>query len=288
MSENVARRPLLDKVIDTIGELPASPAIVSSVMGLTANLDANVDQISKALASDQALTAKVLRLSNSSFYGRSKEVNSLTEAIMILGFFTVRSIVIATSTHRLYNCNDSNAPQSKLWRHTLATAVAARQIATHLRRPEKDEVFIAALLHDIGKLVMMQRVAEPFANVIERVEESHSSFLSVENEILGFNHCDVGIVLLQKWQFPDSLTQAIYRHHNLPGPDEDNAFMAYLINLGNCLAKNLEVGFSDNRIEQLSETTPARHLGLDQDTIDEIATKVAEHYQTEIRIFEES
>lgn len=88
---------ILDRIISTLGDLPASPAIVSTVMGLTSNPDSKVTEISKVLSADQSLTAKVLKLSNSSFYGRPKGVKTLQEAILLLGFFTVRSIVVATS-----------------------------------------------------------------------------------------------------------------------------------------------------------------------------------------------
>lgn len=112
----------LEKIIGTIGDLPASPAVVSVVMGLTSNLDSNVDEISKVLCSDQSLTAKVLMLSNSSFYGRSKEVVSLDEAIPILGFFSVRSMVIATSAQTMYSSGEKDNPREWLWRHSLSTA----------------------------------------------------------------------------------------------------------------------------------------------------------------------
>ncbi len=288
MQNSVGVNPTVDKIISTIGELPASPAIVSAVMGMTSDLDANVTDISRVLAADQSLTAKVLKLSNSSFYGRSKEVKSLHEAILILGFFTVRSMVIATSTHRMFNGGESQAAQGKLWRHTLSAAIAARQVAAWLRYPEKDEVFIAALLHDIGKLVLLQKLPSPYGAVIQRVEKDHGDFYVVERERLGFTHCDVAQVLLKKWSFPESLIKAIYNHHDLPDPEHVGPPpMAYIINLGNYLSKTLGVGFGDRRIESLSSLPAARALGFDEDSLDELQQTFAEHYQTEVKIFEE-
>lgn len=288
MPNTVGVNPTVDKIISTIGELPASPAIVSAVMGMTSDLDANVTDISRVLAADQSLTAKVLKLSNSSFYGRSKEVKSLHEAILILGFFTVRSMVIATSTHRMFNGGESQEAQGKLWRHTLSAAIAARQVAAQLRYPGKDEVFIAGLLHDIGKLVLLQKLPAPYEKAIRQVEDERGDFITVEQERLGFTHCDVARVLLKKWSFPESLTEAIYHHHDLPEIlDDEHPPMAYIINLGNHLAKTLDVGFGDRVVEDLSSLPSSRALGLDQQALEEMQETFAEHYQTEVKIFEE-
>ena len=126
MATSQTKDPILDRIISTLGDLPASPAIVSTVMGLTSNPDSKIVDISKVLSADQSLTAKVLKLSNSSFYGRPKEVKTLEEAILLLGFFTVRSIVIATSAHTMYTKEIAGNSPEKLWQHSLATAVAAR------------------------------------------------------------------------------------------------------------------------------------------------------------------
>ena len=277
------------RIASMIGELPASPAIISAVMGLTSDLDSNVADISRVLASDQSLTAKVLKLSNSSFYGRSKEVKSLQEAILILGFFTVRSIVIATSTHRLYSTSRAEAPQSKLWRHTLSTAIASRQIAEHLGHVAKEEIFIGALLHDIGKLVMIQHLYDEYADVIASVEGRHRAFVEAETEQLGFTHCDVAGILLEKWSFPSSLTDAIRTHHNLPPCDPDRPVpLSYLISLGNQMAKNLGVGFDDRRSGDLMAEPAAVALGLDRLTLELLQEQVQQHYQSEVRIFEEA
>ena len=164
-------RTTLDDIISTVGELPASPAIVSSLMSLTSDLDSTVDDISKVLAADQSLTARVLKLSNSPYYGRTKGVTSLDDAIFLLGFFTVRSMVIATSAHQIYKGGGESDSTSKLWRHSLSTAVACRQIAKRIKHPDKDEIFIAGLLHDIGKLVMLDKLKDRYRDIVAEVEE---------------------------------------------------------------------------------------------------------------------
>ena len=142
----------LDKIVALIGDLPATPGIVSQLMSLTSDININIDKITRAVMSDQSFTARVLRLSNSSFYGRSKEVRTLKEAIVILGFKTLRSLVVAMSTHSLYRGESKSTVSQSLWEHALATAICAREISRAARFGQSEEAFIAGLLHDIGKV----------------------------------------------------------------------------------------------------------------------------------------
>jgi len=256
-------------------------------MGLTSDLNASVTDISQVLSSDQSLTAKVLKLSNSSFYGRSKDVKTLQEAILILGFFTVRSLVIATSAHSMYMEEDTDGSKGKLWRHSLSAAVAAREIASRTKHPDKEEVFIATLLHDIGKLVLLQKMPVKYAEIVARVEKDRRSFVDEETETLGFTHCDVAALLLDKWSFPTSMITAIQFHHTLPEIEQGQPVpIACIVNLGNHIAKTINVGFDDHQVEELADLPSAQALSLDEDDIAEIAEDFEQHYKSELSIFE--
>ncbi|HOP06202.1 MAG TPA: HDOD domain-containing protein [candidate division Zixibacteria bacterium] len=279
----------IENVISAVGELPASPAIVSSVMGLTSDLDSNVTDISRVLSSDQSLTAKVLKLSNSSFYGRSKGVRTLQEAVLILGFFTVRSLVVATSTHSMYMKDDEYGLKKKLWQHSLSSAVTARQLAERIGYDDGDELFIAALLHDIGKLVMMQKMSKQYEEIVVRVQDEQREFYDVEHEVFGFSHDQVAKVLLESWSFPESIIESVCWHHQLPPIEEGIPVPgAYLINLSNSVAKSFGVGFNNPVPENIADLESARVFGLNEDDINEIAARAFEQYQSEVGIFEEA
>jgi len=277
------------KLVATIGDLPASPATVSAVMGLTSNLESRVEDVCQVLSSDQSLTARVLKLSNSSFYGRSKEVKSLQEAILILGFFTVRSMVIASSAHAMLAAGNEDPNRGKLWAHSFSTSIAARQLAAELKLNNKDEIYIAALLHDIGKLVLMQKFPIKYANLIQRVEEERLSFCQLEQELFGFTHAEVAELLLESWSFPDSLRRAIRDHHDIEGlTGLKTPSMSVVINAANCLAKRLEVGFEDYQPESMDEVESLASLGFEPDDFDRLTQTINEHYLAESRIFEEA
>jgi len=140
----------LNRIVSMVGDLPAAPAVVSAAMGMTANLQSNVADISRTLSLDQSLTAKVLKLSNSPHYGRRKEVETLNEAIIVLGLGAVRSLIVAASSHSMFVSDNSDDAGCKLWRHSLSTAIAGRLIAGQIGDRDSEEVFIAALMHDVA------------------------------------------------------------------------------------------------------------------------------------------
>jgi putative nucleotidyltransferase with HDIG domain len=279
----------LDKIITTVGDLPAVPAVMNSAMGLTSDLQAKIPEISKVLSCDQSITAKILKISNTPFYGRIKEVKTIPEAVMTLGFKTLRSIIIATSTRFLIGKGDNSEMASKLWRHSLSTAIAARQIAEYLRHNEKEEIYIAALLHDIGKLVLLLKLPDWYQNIIDEVEKDSSAFIDVESRVLNFDHTDVAALLLREWAFPQSLIESIVEHHRLPTLIRGDIIpISYFINLANHMSKNIDVGFADQRITDLTSLQSAKAMALNEKTLDLISKEFQTYYQSEVRIFEEN
>jgi len=280
-------RYTLDKIVSTIGELPAVPAVMNAAMALTSNLESNTADIVRVLSSDQSLTAKVLRIANSPFYGRMKDVQTVHEAVITLGFEGLRSIVIAGSAHKLYCTEGESKTQDKLWKHSLSTAIAGRQISDHLGHPESEEIFIAALLHDIGKLVMLKKFPEWYQQVVDEVEEKKCSFRQVEHRVFHFDHTDVASLLLAEWGFPVPLVRAVSRHHRPPSFRRGSYIpIAQVVNLANYMAKLLEVGFKDKKIEPLECVPSAIDMGLDQDELDEILEKLRAGFEAESRVFE--
>ena len=279
----------LDKIVATVGSLPAAPSVVATAMSLTSRQDSSISEISRVLSSDQSLAAKVLKLSNSSYYGRVKEVTTLNEAILVLGILAVRSLIVATSAYSMFDVGDENGPEMKLWRHSLSTAVAARQFATHIGHPQKEEIFVAALMHDIGKLVLMIKLPDLYSKVIGEVEENASSFYRIESEVLQFTHCDVASMLLGQWSFPRNLIRPIYRHHT-PLSYEKGAPIppSRIIHAANYMAKLIAVGFNDEKINNLSELDSIQMLGLDEEAIDRIFDASREHYELEMRIINDT
>jgi HD-like signal output (HDOD) protein len=287
---------LMERVIASIGELPTSPAVVSSVMGLTSNLNTGVDKLSGALSSDPALTAKVLRLSNSPFYGRARTVQSLNEAIMILGFSTIRSLVVATSTYSMFKLGHDKSLEKALWHHSLATAMGARIVAKRLgKRPLIEEFFLGGLLHDIGILVMLQKMPQEFGKILSEEQATGRNRNEIEQETLGFTHADLGSIVLERWNFPSILSAAV-RYHSEPdlassAPDSadggrSETLIAHAVAFADATAHSLGYGFENEGEIDLLHLTSTAFLGLTANDIVEISQELGERVAEEQQLFE--
>lgn len=291
---NPSQPQLLERIATTIGELPTSPTVVSAVMGLTADLNTEIKKLSRALSADPALTAKVLRISNSPFYGRARSVSSLDEAVMILGFFTIRSLVVATSAYSMFKRGGGDGLEHGLWEHSLATAMGARITARRLGLTQVDEVFLAGLLHDIGILILAQKMPRDYRDVLAKAGPGGSGLLDLENGRFGFTHAELGAIMLERWNFPPVLVEMVRYHHDPEAVAGTTAAVD-----GELLLKNtLIVRFADELAQALghditeSSTTdpvtlaPVAALELSADSVADISVELTERFAEEQSLFE--
>lgn len=293
MEKTIDSNILINKMISTLGELPSSPKIVATIMQLTSDPNTEITTLEKHLSADPSLAAKLLKLSNSSFYGQRKSVSTLKQAILIIGFHTLRSLVVAASIHGLYGKKGKDSMGNKLWEHSLSTAIACRLLALKIRHLRYEEIFMAGLLHDIGKLVMSQKLGENYENICRKVETEHLRFYDVERQEFGFCHCDVGMMLLSKWNLPQGLINAVYKHHDLKPEDEqriaemDTALIPieFILAVGNQLAKQLDYGFDDFRMETLDDLAFSKLSGMDDEIYDDLKSQLEEEFIQELDMF---
>lgn len=250
-------------------------------MGLTADVNANLNTICKTIMADQSLAARVLKLSNSSFYGRAKEIYTLREAIILLGFKTLRSLVVASSTHSLYQGVGDGRFRDYLWEHTLAAAIASRLIAQAVNHPGYEEAFIAGLMHDIGKLVLMQKMPDQYQAVLVAADETGRAHADLEREKLGFDHSEVGRLLLQKWAFPRLLVQAVAEHHHPLGNNEQPLPLAFVVNAADALVHVKETSPAAAAIGPLEPSRFAAVPGLDPVRLEEVAAALTAQFAAE-------
>lgn len=202
-----------DDVLKRIHNLPSLPAVVMELLASMAHEDVNIDALALKIEHDQALTAKTLRLANSSFYGMAKQVTTIHEAIAILGFRTIRSLATTAALIGTF----AGHPQSSFniapfWRHAIAAGVCARELATHLGiHPE--QAYIAGLLHDLGRLVLVTQFLPQYQVTMAYRSQHDARLLDVEYELLGIDHAAVGLALTRHWKFPVTVQQAISNHH---------------------------------------------------------------------------
>jgi len=198
-------------------ELPALPTVAVRVMRITADPKATLPELRRVIEADEALASKILRFSNSALYGRVGTVSTLHGAITALGFLTVRWLAITASAHTLFRksaVHDSD--HGVLWQHSLKCAIGSRLLAKRidLGPNQLEEAFLAGLLHDIGKLVVLEKIPGYISRFYEWCEALSLEFFEVEQDVLGTNHAEISRHIFKHWNIPSSLSDAVANHHS--------------------------------------------------------------------------
>jgi putative nucleotidyltransferase with HDIG domain len=202
----------LDAILDRVGQLPTLPPVAMKILALIEDSHSAVQGLSEIISKDPALTARVLRLVNSSYYGLPYRVSTVSHSVALLGFDTVRSLALGLSIFGLFEGKGRGRvlDRNALWTHSLTTAVAAKRLAQRVKYSLPEEAFVAGLLHDMGRFIL----DEYFPGEMERVsKETQLPICEGERQVLGFDHAQLGGLLAQRWGLPPTLAQSILGHH---------------------------------------------------------------------------
>lgn len=246
-----------EKIILQTGDIPSLPTVATKVLQLVNNDNLSLDELEKTIETDQAFSSRVLKIANSSFYGRNRTVDSISAALMLIGFKTMSSLVIATAMkdiHRRYGLFEQ-----KLWDHSFGVALAASMLARETRMVAADEAHVAGLIHDVGKTVLNNNIPDQYMMVVENVYGGGGSFLQIEDAMLGYNHCNVGGFIARKWKLPKNLETVIEFHHSSGLPDHaDSTFesLCQVVSVADAMANSLGIGLCGEMVigDSLYET----------------------------------
>lgn len=226
-----------------LGDLPPLPQVATRIIRISAKSDTSSKELQRLIRTDQALAAQVLKVANSAMFGRVREVSTLTQAIMTLGFFTTRSVALASSVKNLFNRGPVGAQERILWEHALATAITASAFCMSMGHAAIEEVFLAGLIHDIGKNVLMLKFPEGYGALLRRASDQEEDLLSLELDSFDFDHTMVGEALLQSWNLSESIAAVVRWHHDPLRAALKHRRLVALVALGNQLAIDLQIGF---------------------------------------------
>ncbi len=232
----------LAELLDGISELPTLPTVYLKLNRLLQSSQSNANQISRIIESDQAISSKVLRLVNSSFFGFSRKITQINQAVVLLGFNAIRSAVLSISVLESFqSASSSNFDRRLFWEHSIGVGTIARHLAKELRLGMEEDAFSCGILHDIGKLVLDQVLPEKFKKIIETVENRQCTILEAERLVLETDHCEIGEYLLEHWSLPHMLVESVALHHS-PSILRSNPQMVSLVHLADILARKLQIG----------------------------------------------
>jgi HD-like signal output (HDOD) protein len=227
-------------IVDGLGQLPTLPAIVARVLEVLNTPNASADTAARLIGQDLALSAKVLRLANSAFYGIPRSIASVDQAIVILGFQTVRSLVMSASVMKILGKGTGHLDRRAIWRHSVAAALISRIVVRKLGRRlglDVDAAFMAALLHKIGILILDGVEANDYRKVLESAVMEDAAPLHVLEQLhLQIDHPTVGGMLAERWGLPEELRDPIAFHLS-PAGSQNQKELAAVVHLSSYLAE---------------------------------------------------
>jgi putative nucleotidyltransferase with HDIG domain len=284
--DNTALLPILEKWVNETGDLPAAPVVLAKVVKLTSDLESSLDDMSQLLRTDQALMARVLKTANSPYYGRRRKATNLSEAIMVLGYSAVKALAMAGAVRGLYVSEDASEEYDRLWQHSLAVATAARKLCACNRGWDAETMFVNGLLHDIGKLVFLQKIPKQYLKMISLVKSTKVAFTSFEHKVLGFTHCDLGSHLLSHWHLPGETVRVVLNHHRSFKTSADLISRPdYIIQTADLFA--IALGFELGNVQEqaLEQLQPRLDMLVDDEDRQTIMDTVKEQIEYELQVF---
>lgn len=249
-------------LIDECPELGSPPLIYRRLVEVINHPRGAAGDVANVIREDTALTARLLKLVNSAFFAFPKKIDTVSQAVNIVGTSQVRDLSLATSITELFK----NVPPDVLdvdgfWKHSLACGVAARVIAGLRNEGNVERYFVAGILHDVGRLVLVLRAPEEFTAMVELSRERGAMLFETERERIGTDHARLGGALMDRWSMPEALREAIGLHHE-PNKAERYPDEAAVVHIADILANALQLGTSGERyVPQISAGAWAR-LGI--------------------------
>lgn len=266
-------------IVDRIQNLPTIPTVVTQILKLVNDPKSSANAVQTILGRDPSLTFKVLKLVNSAFYGYAGKIKTVHQAVVILGFNTIKSLALSATIFSAFGgAGRKGFDRDAFWRHAIGVGVAGRMIAAEIRAPDPDEAFVGGIIHDIGKVVLDEYAPEHFDNVLQYVQEKDCLIYEAERAVLGSSHAQVGRWLATKWGLPPELVDIVFYHHQ-PGNAKSAPQMTASIHIADILARTLKLGSGgDNKVPPLDQAAWTA-VGLQEVQLKSILAKLPIEFQ---------
>ena len=250
--------------------LPTSSGIVGEVIKVIYDQSSNAGDIAAIIERDPPLTAEIIKVANSAFYGSTSEITSIRRAVVTLGFDTIKELVTTVTTVQyLFDpAIGSELDRSGLWLHSVGTARASQLIAKNLGFDRPDLVYTVGLLHDIGKILLALTFPRQYTKVIRLAREKQTRIILAERKVLNTDHCMIGKVLCDLWSLPEEISAAIFYHHDPMMTPKGSQMLARYVSIGDYICRRARFGNPGDQL--VMEPSPAvmHTLGAREDIIE--------------------
>lgn len=266
-------------------DLGSPPLVYRRLMAIIDDPRAGADDVAHVISQDVALTVRLLRLVNSAFFSLGRRVDTVSEAVGAVGTTRVRDLALATSVTSFFrNVPPELIHAADFWRHSLACGVGARAIASHCGVRDVEHFFVAGMLHDVGRLVLYIAAPSEARAILDHASLREIPLYEAERDLTGFDHGTVGGALMESWNMPASLTEAVALHHQ---PDSANLFRveAAAVHVADIVANGLELGRSGERIIPPRCEEAWSSLSIDDASLSSLTERIQREYREALSAF---
>lgn len=264
------------KIVSKMKSFPGMSGNMARLLNLLDDPDSSASQIEEVLRYEPGITANLLKMTNSAYFGLPTKVGSIKKAIVMLGWKRLSKLVMASCVNAMMD--DSipgyDLPPGELWRHSIAVSVAAEGLIRELKIGAGDEIFTAALLHDLGKLVLGGFVREDL-DAIRSAAARGMPFQLAEREVLGTDHAEIGGQMLESWSFPENLVNAVRWHHE-PDSAEETSNTIDIVHVANVLCLMIGIGVGVEGLQYEPSPAATKRLGLRPGQLELVASQTLE------------
>lgn len=263
MEENIIENIILKTV-----DIPTLPPIAMKVMNLIQDDFASLTVLEETISRDQGFVTRLLRIANSPYYGQDRKIDDIKQALMLIGFETLKSLVIATALRDLHR--KFGVFEQRLWEHSLGVGLCSSLLAMITKIAKPDEALVCGLIHDVGKTVINNSLPDLYQQLYDKLFESRvSSIKELESAEFGFDHTVIGSLISKKWKLPEKIEIVITYHHTYPYPDyEDAAYsdICNIVRVADQICNSLGIGLK----KPLEIDVDYESLDLTQDAFNEV------------------
>ena len=262
-----SRELIKARIISKMKDIKSFPQFVLETMRQLNNPESNAADVAQSLSRDEGLVLRILKLANSAAYGLSRNISNISDAISYLGYKSVSNIVLAAT---VYSAMDKGLTgyaldRGELWRHSLMVAYTSRYLAKLTGKVSSEDAYVGGLLHDIGKVILNDYVRFGYGIIVKMVEEKHIPFTEAEWQVLGFDHAEIGEIMIGRWDMPEAYRIAVAYHHKpneLPEDKKQHQPLLDVVTVANTICLMLGIGLGADGLQTYIFPEPLERLGI--------------------------